>query len=235
MKKKMYRAAWGFLATVLMAFTLLPNIFADHAGLIEQAPQYFTPEYQEFLKSAEEESTGYVAQKKQLRVTDSKVLNVPLYQQENGHFCGPASVQMVISYLTGTKIEQETLKNDMGTDSSGTMVYKIQQRLNQTVSSNTYNYFLPSDVTFSNRLVYSIEKNRPIVCHVVPSRLTSSSTSTSTGHYLVATGYHAGFSGSTYVETCYYNDPYNDSRYYGKYTCSISEMSNAMKDYYISA
>ena len=58
MKKKMYRAAWGFLATVLMAFTLLPNIFADHAGLIEQAPQYFTPEYQEFLKSAEEETTA---------------------------------------------------------------------------------------------------------------------------------------------------------------------------------
>lgn len=231
----MYTATCGFLAIVFIAFTMIPNVFADNTDLVEQAPQYFTSEYQEFLQKAEKESIMYVARKKQLRVTDSKVLDVPLYQQENGHFCGPASVQMILSYLTGNKIEQETLKNDMGTNSSGTMVYKIQQRLNESVSNNTYNYFLPSDVTFSNRLIYSIEKNRPIVCHVIPSRLTSSQTSTSTGHYLVATGYHAGFSGSTYVETCYYNDPYNDSRYYGKHTCSISEMSSAMKDYYISA
>ena len=43
---------------------------------------------------------------------------VPTYKQENGYYCGPASLQMTLKHITGTKYSQSSLASSAGTAGS---------------------------------------------------------------------------------------------------------------------
>lgn len=188
------------------------------------------------LLSAKIES--YIKTKSVARSTSGKQLSVPLYQQANDFYCGPASVQMVLRYLTGTTYAQSTLANSMNTSrNGGTYVYCITDELNSRTSSGNYQHLQTYNVSFSNGLVYSIDKNKPVICHVMTGALPNYNYSVNTGHYIVATGYYVAYSGSSGAATCKYNDPHYDDNYYGKYTCDISQMTAAINNnsgFYIS-
>jgi hypothetical protein len=49
-------------------------------------------------------------------IPSSNLLEVPYHAQETNYFCGPASVQMAIEYLSGNLISQDTLAGEMKTD-----------------------------------------------------------------------------------------------------------------------
>ncbi|MEG6616205.1 hypothetical protein V6C27_07175 [Peptococcaceae bacterium 1198_IL3148] len=76
----------------------------------------------------------------------------PKFKQKNGYYCGPASALTTIygmgqeSQVAGStyNAKQDTLAKNMGTDSSGTYVYKMRDELNK-YSSEQYNYYYAPD------------------------------------------------------------------------------------------
>ena len=64
-----------------------------------------------------------------------------------------------------------------------------------------------SGMAFKNGLIYSIDKRRPVPCHVMTGRLPGYN-GHSVGHYVLARGYDSG------KNRVYYIDPHYDDAYY---------------------
>lgn len=141
---------------------------------------------------------------------------------------------MVIHYLRGTSPTQSQLAHDMETDKYGsTYVYKLADKLNEYAP---YGYTNISTSSFFSDLIYSIDKEQPVVCHVLANKLPHSKDANASGHYIVATGYMWGFTGNDASEYVYYNDPHYDDDYFGSWRCTVSEMVDAIRSragYYI--
>lgn len=191
-----------------------------------QAPDYYTEEYQQFIKDNIEHSEEQVYNRIVPMSVDSRRLSVPLVKQETTYYCGPASLKMVLSYK-GKSYSQSTLASYAGTNSSeGTYVYRMKDTLNR-ILGNRYVYVNVNDQSFGNGLVYSIDKDYPVICHVRTGALENYS-GADTGHYVVSTGYIAGFSGNNWVSDVYYNDPHYNDRYYGSHRDTFQNMSTAI-------
>lgn len=236
--KRLLTNALAFMLSLAIISSLSIAVFAtDRDAEDINAPDLNDPERLEEIAETNEKIDNYISQKfaSPARSSSSNYLNVPLYQQINSYYCGPASVQMVVKYCTNSLISQSTLASSMGTSSSGgTYVYQVTQELNKRVGG--YQYTGTWEYSFSNGLIYSIDKGKPVVCHLMTGSLPNYPTTANSGHYVVATGYYVAFSGSSSTSTCRYNDPHYNSSYYGTYTCSISEMTaaiNANAGYYI--
>lgn len=76
-------------------------------------------------------------------------------------------------------------------------------------------------------MIYSIDKNYPVACHIRTEYLTSYQ-GNGFGHYVAATGYSYGFVGETSENDVKYNDPHYDSRYFGTHTVDWREMEDAI-------
>lgn len=156
-------------------------------------------------------------------------LSVPLRQQQNGFYCGPASVQMVLAYF-GYAATQAKLAEDMLTNQlDGTLVWRIASRINSSMGSGQYAFIHTSELSFSSKLLPSINDGYPIVCHTQTNKLPHYN-GHSSGHYVVVIGYswvQGGSSGGQETRVIF-NDPnYNDS-YYGRHTCTVSQMTSAI-------
>ncbi len=119
------------------------------------------------------------------------------------------------------------------TQSDGTYVYKVTEALNNRLGGTKYKYVLNSSISFGNGLTYSIDKNRSLVCHVMTGKLPNYR---ATGHNTGATGYYYKAVGTTGSDLVYYNDPNNNSKYYGQFSATWSEMRTAITNnagYYI--
>ncbi|MBU5428237.1 C39 family peptidase [Tissierella pigra] len=231
------------ILTVSFSSVLAEGFIGDNFSADSHAPGFEQIEVQEQIKSQNEVSEKYFNMKRSQRLQkfygniqpysyDSKRLNVPLRQQEETYYCGPASAQMTILYLQGQSPTQRTLASNMGTDKTGTMVYRLAQELNKY---SRYEYTNTDSSNFVNDLIYSIDKGKPIIAHVRASSLPHSPGAGS-GHFIVNTGYLWGMSGSSSEDIVYYNDPHYKNEYYGKYSCTWSQMVKAIDDrlgYYI--
>jgi len=49
-------------------------------------------------------------------IPSTNMIDVPYHAQEKTYYCGPASVQMTIEYLSGDIIPQQVLATEMKTD-----------------------------------------------------------------------------------------------------------------------
>jgi hypothetical protein len=165
-----------------------------------------------------------------IMVQDSgrKTLSVDLVQQSNNYYCGPACVQMNLKYFGITKA-QSALGSEMGTNRrDGTYVYKVKDCLNKYLGNGKYKYVYTSEIRFPRGLKSSIDKGYPVVCHLMTGELPLYKGIKDTGHYVLATGYYYGYQASISETTVYYNDPINDSRFYGKQQCTWNEMTKAI-------
>jgi hypothetical protein len=109
----------------------------------------------------------------------------------------------------------------------------VTEVLNSYISSGQYQHVLTTASNFGNSLIYSIDGNRPIICHTNPQYLPGYPPG-STGHYVVANGYAWGMSGGSGYSNVKYNDP--NPNHYGNYTCTVTEMTTAINmkaKYYI--
>lgn len=220
------------------------------SAILEQAPSYYEASYQKEIQETNQKINDYLSKKnffkvdKDLRINgeispmsgSSKYLSVSLRKQENSYYCGPASTQMTLNYIKGILYSQSALATDMGTTSaSGTYVYKIAQELNNKIGSSVYQYVQTSDRGFGSGLAYSIDKNKPVICHTSTGVLPTYTPATSCDHYIVSIGYSYDTAGSDNVR---YNDPNNNSKHYGVYNTSWSNMSDAINNragFYIMA
>lgn len=170
---------------------------------------------------------NYMKVKSNQRIAGSRYLNVSAFKQDNSYFCGPASAQMVIHYLTSTKYSQSTLASSMGTTSaSGTYVYKMAAEL-KSRTGKPYAYTTTSQKNLGNALIYSIDQNMPLVFHVNTKTL-NSNYSFSNGHYVVGNGYSYGASGSSGYSNVNYIDPWYQQGIHGHHTNSINTMISAV-------
>ena len=193
-----------------------------------QAPDYYTKEYQEFIKDNIKHSEEVLSNRMIPVMARSKKLSVPLIQQENGYYCGPASLQMVLKYK-GKSYSQSKLAEYAGTTrKKGTYVYRMRDTLND-ILGDKYVYVQLNDQAFGNGLLYSIDKGYPVICHVQTKTLKNYQ-GIDKGHYVVSIGYVAGFSGNYSVSNVRYNDPNHRKKYFREHEDTFKNMSDAIEN-----
>lgn len=80
--------------------------------------------------------------------TENVLSSFPMYKQEGKYWCMPACAQMMIKYLTGTKVPQSTLANQLDIDdSSGGFFGNMKGVLNSYQSQNPYVLLYKENVT----------------------------------------------------------------------------------------
>lgn len=233
MKRKVLSLATALV--VITALTLSP-VYAATEEQLQHGPDLLSSERMaeiEELKEKVAENTP----SPQMRIGGKNILSVTNQKQINSYYCGPASTAQTLGFL-GVSKTQATLGSEMGTTSeAGTYVYKIRDTLNKYLGSGTYKYVLTSEISFGSGLQYSINANKPVICHTMTGALpVYKPYAKNTGHYVVATGYDWMAQGSTGWSNVRYNDPNNDSRFYGTFDCGWSEMQTAINNnagYYI--
>lgn len=215
---------------LIMSFTILP-VYGITEEQLKHGPDLLSParvaEIQELKEQITEKNMSTpmgVGGRKYLSVTNQKQINI--------YYCGPATTAQVLNFF-GVSKTQAALGSEMGTvlSSVGTYVYRIRNALNKYLGSGTYKYVLTSEIRFGNGLEHSILKNKPVICHTNTGTLpVYKAASKSSLHYVVATGYYYYAQGSSGGSTVRYNDPNNDSRFYGTFDCSWSEMESAINN-----
>lgn len=227
---KKFKNSLFILALVLiLCLQAFITIFAD-AEIDLHAPDFNTPQKQTEIQEMNDIVNKYIEKSIKSNASDSKRLNVPLFQQEETYYCGPASAKMVIHYIDGRSPSQSKLASNMDTNrQDGTIVWKLARELNKYAP---YGYTNVSTSSFFSDLIYSIDRGQPVVCHVLANKLPHSRGANTSGHYVVATGYMWGFIGGNAEEYVYYNDPHYDNDYFGRYRCTSSDMEQAIRSRY---
>lgn len=111
---------------------------------------------------------------------DIVILSVPHYYQVKWYFCGPASVQMVLHYISGVKINQYVLANEMHTSSSSGGTYTNYMPKPFRLRGYSAIEIKPMNV---DKLKYYLSRNRPVII------LIWFDTRKKSQHYVVVIGY----------------------------------------------
>ena len=90
-----------FLSAILVFSLFTSMAFAAEAPL--------TAEDILEIQTTNEKIEQYIAENPLPRAGETKILDVPCYQQETDYWCGVACAQMVLDYCTGVKYPQSTL------------------------------------------------------------------------------------------------------------------------------
>lgn len=102
-------------------------------------------------------------------------LGIQYFTQERGYYCGPASVKEVLHFLNGSSLSQSTYASNMGTNSSGTMVYRVRNELNARQSRHVYQYEdISTETRFNQILIADVmdsDAGVPFVLHALTSSL----------------------------------------------------------------
>lgn len=165
------------------------------------------------------------------RAGGHKTLSVPRKKQINGYYCGPASMQMVLAYH-GINKTQSVIAGKIGTTEAGSDFPPMKTYLNNQVGSGSYTYVNTADLPFSQGVLYSIDKGKPLICLVDTGKLWYYNYSTD--HFVVVKGYDWSFEGpnSTY-STVKVNDPNNKGDYSTKtWTCDFGEIERGLRGVY---
>ena len=153
-------------------------------------------------------------------------MDVPVYTQINGYYCGPATVKEVLQYYNGTSSSQKTYAKELGTTKDGTDMTKIPDVLNNHENKNNYLYNQFDSWSDWDRYVkFDMENNYPTVIDINSSKCKFWRYKT-TGHYMCISGYDD--SGSTTY--AYVADPHN--RYSGTYEYNADYVYEVNNDHW---
>ena len=195
-----------------------------------------TPEYQAEVAELKEKVENYLENKAMPYSGSYVVRDVPCYMQGKTNTCSTACIQMIVKYKNGTKLSQTAIEEYQHSlnDKQWNFVYNVTDTLNHYVGG--YEFVHTDDLSFTSGLIYSIDDNMPLICHIETVDLPNYEAGQVFGHYVVATGNYVGFSGNSSVARVYYNDPHYNSDHYGSYYCDIEQMRtciNRNAGYYI--
>jgi len=137
-----------------------------------------------------------------------KYIWTPTHEQQNGYYCGPATVQIIDDYW-GTAATQATLASYMGTTSSGTDFTKVDDALRHFTGRGYAYHTCSSDGDFLSSVTYGlISRNNPIATdlNIIGSAMNYYVYSHS-GHIVTIEGYDA----RSYPTKVRLNDPYDEA------------------------
>ncbi|ONI45528.1 hypothetical protein AN640_04450 [Candidatus Epulonipiscium fishelsonii] len=118
-----------------------------------------------------------------------RTINVPYFPQENGYYCGPATIKQVMHYFNGTSYEQSDIANSLYTNTSGTDMTYLHKYLN-IVTDEQYIYYEKATADFYEWLdiiIYNIMNNKPVILDVT-IRERGAFPYTTAGHFLNISG-----------------------------------------------
>lgn len=237
MKKKL-RVIQFFVLSSLFIFSTTAFGYAADMGEFNQNLPVKDKAYwseMEDLKPKVESYVNSVASTD--RVGGHKTLSVPIEQQKNSYYCGPACMQMVLEYH-GINKTQSVIAGKIGTTIEGSDIPPMRTYLNNQVGSGAYTYVNVTELAFGEGLVYSIDKKKPLICMVQTKELPYYNGHKSV-HFIVAKGYDWDMNGSASYSTVKINDPnYSNAYYGGNKSCSWTKMTKALKatnEWYIMA
>lgn len=121
-----------------------------------------------------------------------KSLTVPLYKQDNGHYCGPATVKQTLHYINGTSKNQSDYAKLLGTTIAGSSFDAILNVVNANNSKHAYKLSsVNTSLSFSTWLSYvqsSLTKGRPCIIDINSNSYSSSWGYSTSGHFLNISG-----------------------------------------------
>lgn len=119
-----------------------------------------------------------------------KSLPVTCYEQETGHYCGPATVKQVVHYLTGIEKPQDYFAELLGTTSAGTDFSSIPGVLNSEIGEDHYVYSsIQNQNIWYARIKLSSNNGYPVVLDINTKNISEFPYSV-TGHIVNTSGYN---------------------------------------------
>lgn len=172
----------------------------------------------------------------------SRTLSVPRYKQETTYWCGPASIQMMISY-NGKFVEQKDLAKEAGTTTQGSNTLDLRNVLNKHIDNHTFGVTRigSSDYTRLFNIINSniFTKSQPVLALVKTERLPYYNGHAS-NHYIVARGltkYIDDGTGQPVIGLSEVRvvDPHHNNNYYGYFTVGYNDFYNAVNFNWVEA
>ena len=117
----------------------------------------------------------------------AKTLNVPCYQQENGHYCAPATCQQVIKYVTGTSYTQTQLAEKLKTTLDGTDMTKVAPVMKSLTGKNYIMSPIVSVYKWRERIKTGMNNNMPPILDINTQNVSGWPYATS-GHFINISG-----------------------------------------------
>lgn len=143
--------------------------------------------------------------RKSRRYDSYVTLPVTRYEQETNYYCGPATVNQVVCYVTGTYRQQSFYATELGTTTAGTDMTRITGVLNEYIYEDHYVYSsIGTRSEWLEKIRYSLDCNRPAVLDINTEDTTLGFPYTSEGHFVNVSGYD-GSSGTVRITDP--NDP----------------------------
>ncbi len=144
MKIKRLMALGSVVAAMLSAVTVSANENLNGDMTIEEGGTAFveTSEIRRLRMFKEMELANRLLQDPVNYVSDEGyiILDVTPFQQENGYYCGPATVKQVLHFINGVSYSQDYYADLLGTTEDGTNMTYIPDVLNSEIGYDYYIY-----------------------------------------------------------------------------------------------
>lgn len=155
-----------------------------------------TKEEIKLLEEKEREILNYNANKNNENVLqpmsyddgEYNTLSVSVFEQENGYYCGPATVKQVTHFIVGSSNSQSYYAGKLGTTTSGTDMTVIKDYLRNNVKATYVYASIGAYDNWMNNVNYGMRNKMPAVLDINTNSVSAWPYKTS-GHFVNTSGY----------------------------------------------
>lgn len=175
MKKRIFAiliAATVLIGTQVEANASMIYAFVDGDLLLDEEEVIESP-YSEEIKEWDTIKDEWLRETEKLCNTRSSQgiyenLNVPHFNQENGHYCGPATVKQTIHYLKGSSLTQDKYAEKLHTTTDGSVMENIPSVINSQVSLAVgySKRSIGSKSNYRSSIYTALTQNRPVIIDI---------------------------------------------------------------------
>lgn len=132
----------------------------------------------------------YTLENEAASINKYKILSVPVFEQINDYYCGPATMKQVVHYIRGSSQTQQYYAIKLGTTLNGTSMTNIPSVLNsEALTPNWYVYYtFNSFGDWSAKIDSSIYYAYPAILDINTENV-SAFPYNAEGHYVNVSGY----------------------------------------------
>lgn len=118
----------------------------------------------------------------------TKTISVPVFEQQNSYYCGPATVKQVVHFLNGSSNNQNYYANLLGTTTAGTDMTVIDDVLRDLTGEYYVYSSIGTSAQWRSKVYHSIDASMPAVLDINTVN-NSAFPYNSDGHFVNTSGY----------------------------------------------
>lgn len=188
-----------FLSGVIAVPVLAQGKIDGDLTYEEGAVDYITPE----MRALEQKKLNALYRSR-ISYPSSIKISVTHFPQQNGYYCGPATVKQVVHWINGSSNNQDWYADKLGTTRAGTDMSRIPGVLNECIDEQFYVYSsMGTQTEWMDKIRSSVYNDRPAVLDINTLELGHEFPYEVEGHFVNVSGYS-----STQVRI---TDPYDES------------------------